>query len=190
MADRLRITVNLAQRDMDTLGWLAGERTQLPAALARTLIEQGLQRAIDDAALQESYRDWRAGFTGEQVLAPEIVSSLRTPGVVDVLMGKRDGATDAQLRIASWLIAASAWITDPRKQAVKGPPPRLAEWSSLSVPYGDAGVAFDEVDEAVSQALRSAPERAAQMAHDKRQLSGVAPSLGVEGSDGACGGPF
>jgi hypothetical protein len=183
MADRLRINVTLARRDIETLGWLAGERTQLPAALARTLIEQGLQRAIDDAALQESYRDWRSGFTGEQVLAPEIVAALRTPGVVDVLMGKRAGATMEQLRLASWLCAASEWITDKRPNTTKGPAPRRDCWADLSVPGIFDGEDLDEIDEAVSQALRAAPARGAQTVSDKRQLSDVAPPPAPQGVD-------
>ena len=176
MADRIRINVTLAPRDRETLGWLAGERTQLPAALARTLIEQGLQRAIDDAALQESYRDWRAGFTREQVVAPEIVAALATPGVVAALQGNHAGASPEVLRLASWLLAVSRWITDPRPATAKGPAPRRDRWTSLSLPVGDAGVDVDAIDEAVSQALRTRDQRGGQTAPDKRQLSGVAPS--------------
>lgn len=175
MARSTRINVTLAPRELATLGWLAGERTQLPAALARTLIEQGLERAKSEAALQESYRDWRAGFSYEERIAPHIAAAVAQPGVVRALSGDHTGCSVEELRLASWLVAVSAWWRDPRPGTVKGAPPARDTWTSLSLPHGAADVAFDEIDETVSQALRARPARGGQTASDKRQLSDVAP---------------
>lgn len=171
MADRLRVNVTLTQRQWDDLNWLATERTAVPTALARALIEAGIAAALEDAALRARYLRDQAGQSVQDAIMPDLLTALSVRGVPEVLSGKREGASLEQIRVASWLVRISRYLTDSRHESVKGPPPRLDTYAHLYIPYDDVGAALDVAGGADGLAVRQGQEEGTQGVTDKRQLS-------------------
>lgn len=184
--NRNRVNVSLSDRQIEDLSWLASERSLLPGALAREMIDDGIQAALADAHTRQRWEQDRNTDQAARDVLPDIIAALSCPGVPDVLSGQAAGAGLEQLRVAAWLLQISRWLADTRPRAVKGPPVPLGIWANLYVPEGDVGAALAVAGDADGLAQRKAADAGHHPVIDKRQLSiidGASQGAGV-GQDG------
>lgn len=175
--NRNRVNLSLTDRQVEDLGWLASQRGLVPGALAREMVDDAIQEALKDAHTRARWEQDRAiDVAGREVL-PDIVAALSTDGVPEVLSGQAAGAGLEQLRVASWLIQISRWLSDPRPREVKGPPVPLGIWGNLYVPGGDVAAALDLAGGADGRALGQGAPAGHQAVTDKRQLSVMAGEI-------------
>jgi hypothetical protein len=177
MADRMRVNLTLTPRQLEDLHWLAGERTMLPAALARDLVVAGMAAALADPAARARYERDRSQAGATDGLVPDIVRAMSVPGVPAVLAGELAGAGDEPHRVASWLVHVSRWLADERPESQKGPAPALDGWLGVSVSMAAVGPALALANGGAARAAAARPAAGVKKVSDKRQLSDTGPAI-------------
>lgn len=172
---RTRISVTLTPGWMTFLRWFAAECERLPAEVARSLIEAGLEQARAAPGVEGRYSDWTAGRAVEDTLANDVVAAMLMPGVPALLGGDARAATNGAAQATRFLADLAGWLEDPRPVADKPPRPRLAI-SPAVAPYApDVGAALEVAGAADGSTLRQARQKGRLAASDKRVLSDVDP---------------
>lgn len=173
MATRPRISITLHEPWQVYLGWLAAERGELPAELARGMLETALERTRADPDVRRAYEEWVGRGGDDPDIQADVVAALQTDGVPFVLRGDLKAASREALCAARYLSLISVWLMDDRPRAEKEPPPRLADILSTAIPRFDVSPALAYAGDADGATKRGAARGGRMSASDKRQLSDI-----------------
>ena len=182
MAIRPRISITMHEPWEVYLRWLAAERAQLPAELARQLLEEALEASRGEPDLARRYALYVCAGGDDPDVVADVVAALSTPYVPAALADFQAAVPKEAQRAARYLGLLSVWLSDERPRSAKGAPPRLADVLGTARVARDVGPALAYAGGADGQAIRGGARGGRSGASDKRVLSDIGGAEVGEGT--------